>query len=279
MKQNLMKRPIIKFLAVIIVIAGVSSLSSCYTEQSLGARFVSKAADDAIPVWFIGASYIFHSCSIPADSMGDGCIMVSEHSDSVLLEKYNRAFAMLLADYGFRVYSYYEADAFLSHPGSGLIINIAQLELEEAVDVYSDSEVFDTLEYFESFPVRVFRVNSWIEVSGVDTARENQEVFYATSSLSDIIEGYFIQKQFSGDVYYTYRRFDMRPSLTGKFVESTGEEHAQKLFDVWMNRYIKRNSADSQKTGIYFSDPGYYHYNKKKRRIEPVSPSHALQKL
>lgn len=204
--------------------------------------------------------------------------MMSEANDSIL-EKYNRAFAIQLSDYGYHVYTFDEAEEFLANKGSGLIINIAQLELEEVLETHTDSEIFDTLEYFESLPVRVLRLNSWIEVSGVDTSSGKQEVFFATNSASDIIEGYFTQKQFSGEVYYSYRRFDMRPSLTGKFVLSSGEDHAQRLFDVWMNRFIRKTISESNQVGFYYSDQGYFHYNKQKQRIDPVNPSKALQQL
>lgn len=257
----------------------ILTLASCYTEQSLGTRFVKKTVVDGPAVWFIGASYLFMNCNVPEDTSGYPCYLLESVNDSVFLENYNREFALQLEEYGYKVYTYNEADQFFTQTGVSLIINIAQLEVEEVLDFYTDSEVFDTLEYFETFPVRMLNINSWIEVSKVDSALAKREVFFGTNSVSDLIEGYFTQHPFRGDVSYTYKRYDMRPSLIDKFVMQTAKEHAGKLFDIWMNRYITLNSTESKKVGVYYQEKGYYHYNPEKRRIEIVDPSHALQKI
>ena len=262
-----------------ITAMAVLSLVSCYTEQSLGTRFVKKTAVDRPAVWFIGASYLFVNCDVPEDTAGYPCYLLESVNDSVFLENYNREFALQLEEYGYKVYTYNEADQFFTHTGFSLIINIAQLELEEVLDFFTDSEVFDTLEYFETFPVRMLKLNSWIEVSKVDSALAKREVFFGSKSVSDLIEGYFTQHPFRGDVLYTYKRYDMRPSLIDRFVMQSGKEHARELFDIWMNRYITLNSSESKKVGVYYQERGYYHYNPERKRIELADPSHTLQKI
>lgn len=253
--------------------------TSCYTEQGLGKRFVKRAAVEAVPVWFIGASWLFHDCAIAPDSTGEACIMLDGLTDSLLLEEYNKAFAQTLAGFGFRVFSFDEADLFLAERGSGLVINIQQLEFEENYSTFTDSEVFDELEYVETFPVRTIGLHSWIEVSGVDTTSRKREVYYANGKATDLIEGYFSKKPFSGAVFYTYRRFDMKPALTVEFFRNLGEEHAARLFDVWMNKHIRTTVATTNKIGIYIEESGSYTYNRKYKRVDPADPSKALKRV
>lgn len=266
-------------LLILLLISVVLLFESCVTEQSLGTRFVKKTAIDGPSVWFVGASYLFINCEVPEDTTGYPCYMIESVNDSLFLEKYNREFALQLEALGYKVFTFNEADRFFTQPGVSLIINIAQLEIEEVMETFTDSEVFDTLEYFESFPIRAFKLNSWIEVSMIDTTTIKPEVFYATSSISDLIEGFFTQHPFRGDVSYTYRRYDMRPALVDRFVDGAGKEHSQRLFNVWMNRYINRNLTETQKMELQYREKSYYNYNIEKRRIEVVDPSYALQKL
>jgi hypothetical protein len=252
---------------------------SCYTEMSLGKRFVKSVATGAPPVWFIGADYLFFECLIPADSAGKACIMRDTISDSNLLEAYNRSFALRLASFGYNVFTYAEADSFLAHPGGGVIVHIAQLEFEEDGDLYIESEVFGDYEYIESFPVRVIRLHSWVEVTGNDTVPPERKVYYASGSASDLIEGVFTRRPFSGEISYSYTRYDMRPSLTPVFFSRLGEEHAQRLFDTWLNDHIRSRIRNASKPGIYLSEQGYYTLDPTIRRVRQTDPSHKLQEL
>jgi hypothetical protein len=267
-------------LVVFVTLFLASSLMvSCYTEQGLGKRYVKRVSKEAIPVWFIGASWLYVDCGVAPDSTGQGCIMLNQATDSLLLEEYNKAFANTLAGLGFRIFAFDEAEGFLSQPGGGLVVNIQQLEFEESFDTFTDSEVFDDMEYVETFPVRTIRLHGWVEVSGVDTTARKREVLYADGKASDLIEGYFNKKPFSGAVFYTYRRFDMMPSLTPEFFRGLGEEHASRLFDAWMNRHIRHAVANTNKIGIYIEESGYYTYNQKMRRVEPASTLRMLKRV
>ncbi len=264
---------------ILLMAGALTLLSSCYTEQSVATRFVRKTAQEKPSVWFIGASYIFRTCLNEEKTDGDPCPLLSAINDSAFLEDYNRNFALQLQDYGYQVFTYDESEAFFGQKGLGLIINIAQLEIEELTDNFTDSDVFDTLQYFEVFPVTRLRLNSWIEVSLVDTTQAKHEMYYASASISDLIEGYFTQHPLKGDVSYTYKRYDMKPPITVRFVKESAREHAQKLFDLWMNRYIHRNMGETRNINVTYGDKGYYHYNPVKKRIEMVDPTHALEKL
>lgn len=254
-------------LYTILSILIIGSLSSCYTEQTIAKRFVKETAFEKPAVWFIGADYLFKNCDIEPDTTEIACIMINDLNDSLLLENYNRNFAVQLESYGYQIYTYYEAKEFLEHDGLALIINVAQLEIEEFIEYYNDSQIFDTLEYFETLPVRSLKLNSWIEVSLSDTNETNQEVLFVDNKISDLIEGYFTQHPFRGDVKYTFKRYDMKPGLTNVFVARSGTKDAEKMFDLWMNRYLERCFSEYAGQRVPHS---YYHFNSSKDRIEVI---------
>jgi hypothetical protein len=275
-----MKKPrLLHFLLFILMIAG-TIFQSCTTELSLASRFVRSTVQEKPGVWFIGANYLFMTCSIPEDNTdGFDCNLLVEQNDSLLLESYNRSFARMLEETGYKVYTFDESEKFLAHKGLALIVNIAQLELDEHLGYFTDSEDFDTLRYTETFPVRVVSLNSWIEVSKVDTTSSKREVFYATTEISDLIDGYFTQNEFRGNVSYNYKRFDMLPGAVVTMVPDAGADHAGRLFDVWMNRYVRKHAVNQDIYGNPTSVKRYYHYNTKKGRIEESDPSRALKEL
>ncbi|MFO7723631.1 MAG: hypothetical protein R6V49_10465 [Bacteroidales bacterium] len=265
-------------LGILVII--VNLFSSCSTELAVASRFVRNTVQEKPGVWFIGANHLFMTCKIEeGDEEGYNCQLLESQNDSVLLEMYNRAFAKQLEEIGYKIYTFDESEQFFAHKGLSLIVNIAQLEMEEYIEVYSDSEIFDTLKYIESFPVRVLALNSWIEVSLVDTTTSKREMFYATTRISDLIDGYFTQNEFKGNVTYNYKRYDMLPGAVVRMVPDAGSDHSGRLFDVWMNRYIMKNAVVQDGVGYYPSVKKYYHYNAKKGRIEESDPSRALQEL
>jgi hypothetical protein len=263
-----------------MLLIAVHLLSSCATELAVASRFVRNTAQEKPGVWFIGANHLFMTCNIQdAEEEGYNCQLLELQNDSVLLESYNRAFATQLEQIGYKIYTFDESEQFFAHKGLTLIINIAQLELEEYLDVYTDSEIFDTLKYIESFPVRVVSLSSWIEVSKVDTTAAKREMFFVTNQITDLIDGYFTQNALKGNVSYNYKRYDMLPGAVGTMVIESGSDHSGRLFDVWMNRYIKKNAVVQDGVGFYPPAKKYYHYNVKKGRIEESDPSKALQEL
>ncbi len=266
----------LKSLFVLPILAMVM-LTSCYTEQSLGRRFVKQTVQESPAVWFIGASYLYHVCNVLSDSLTEPCPMLASVSDSAVLEDYNRNFARTLTDLGYKVYNYDESEAFLASGGLSLVVNIAQLELEEVKDYVTDTEEINEYVYTESVPVNVLKINSWIEVSVKDSVQGKQEVFYGTHSIADIVEGYFVQHPIRGDVTYHYQYYSMKPPLTAGFVRNAGNENASALYDIWMNRYIRKHYGDSYRYNYEFRP--HYHYDLQKGRIEMIDPSHALKKL
>jgi len=253
-------------------------LTSCYTEQSIGKHYGRSVAKEQPPLWFVGASFLFNECLIPSDTAVNGCIMTKPYSDSLLLEEYNSAFAQRLSEYGFVVYNYAEADSFLARSTGGWIVNIAQLEFEEDGDIFTDTEVYNELEYYESFPIRVIRLHSWMEALHVDTIETLRSTYYTMADASDIVEGDFQRSGLgSSDLTYSYTRYDMRPSLTPMFFRQLGADHAGRLFDTWMNNHIKQHFSDSGKVGIYFQEyVDYWTFDLTRRRAVPSVPERTL---
>ncbi len=274
MRRNL--HPVL-WLCLLLVL--MLSLGSCYTEQSLGRRFVKGTLQEKPSIWFIGANYLFKTCSMEDDTLIAPCVFTAAASDSVMLEDYNSQFAKQLESYGYRVFAFSESDSFFKQPGLKLIVNIAQLELEEYIGYADDTETFDDTEYLENIPVRVVSLNAWLEVSVVDSNSAKQDLFFTTDSMADIVDGYFMQHQITGNVTYYFKRYSMRPSMLPRLTQTSGKQHAARLFDVWMNRYILKNdpvgaSLESQYTTRY-----YYHYDPEKNRIIISDPAKGLKKL
>jgi hypothetical protein len=264
-------------LGLVILIAFL--MHSCYTEQSLGKQFVRGLATDQPSIWFVGASYLFKTCTMEEDSLLEPCSIIHAANDSLLLENYNSNFAKQLEASGYRIFAFDEYEEFLNQKGLRLIINIAQLELEELKEMYTDQETFEEQEYRETIPVRKLNLNSWIEVSLVDSTKSKQEMYFASNSMGDIIDGYFLQHDITGNVTYYYRRYGMKPSLVSKLAMDAGAEHAGKIFDVWMNRYIEKHDSPTYGEAYLYETRGYYHYDPATKKVIRINPEKALQRL
>lgn len=274
MRKN---HPAFLFSFLLIVVA--VTLGSCYTEQSLARRFAKGTLSEKPSVYFIGANYLYKTCTMEEDSVIPPCVFSDAVQDDSLLERYNANFAEQLEGYGYRVFSYYESDSFFSQPGLKLIVNIVQLELEEQTGYTRETEVFDELEYIEVIPVRLVSLNSWVEVSVVDSAAARQDLFYTSDSIRDVVDGYFLQHQISGNVTYYFRRYTMRPVLMPRMAETSGRKHAMRLFDVWLNRYIEKHDPVPVARGYNYPSRIYYHYDPDRRRVVPAGASDRMQKL
>ncbi|HRZ43131.1 MAG TPA: hypothetical protein P5228_10565 [Bacteroidales bacterium] len=266
-------------LSGILLLAVVVMMSSCYTEQSLGRRFVTGTMNEKPSVWFIGANHLYKTCTMEEDSVITPCVFTGAAMEDSLLELYNAGFARQLEGYGYRVFSYYESDSFFSQAGLKLIVNIVQLELEEQTSYERESEVFDEMEYVEMIPVRLVSLNSWVEISVVDSATARQDLFYTSDSIMDVVDGYFLQHQISGNVTYYFRRYAMKPLLMPRLAGSSGQKHAMRLFDVWMNRYIEKHDPVSVSQGYQYPSRIYYHYDPERKRVIPADASGRMQKL
>lgn len=271
------KHPAILFSFLLAIVA--VTLGSCYTEQSLARRFVNGTMHDKPSVWFIGANHLYKTCTMEEDSVILPCVFTGAVMEDTLLELYNSSFAKQLEGYGYRVYSYYESDSFYSQSGLKLIINIVQLELEEQTGYTRESEVFDEMEYTEEIPVRLVSLNSWVEVSVVDSSAARQDLFYTSDSIMDVVDGYFLQHQISGNVTYYFRRYTMRPVLLPRLAETSGRKHAGRLFDVWMNRYIEKHDTVSANQGYNYPSRIYYTYDPERKKVIPAGASGRMQKL
>lgn len=175
--------------------------------------------------------------------------------DSVLFASYLKGLSTGLANYGFRTYSGESARKFIESGSDGLIINLAQLELEEYLDSISDEASYSEEEnYNYQFYLNAINFNSWFEIARVNH-QDTTLVLYTSNKITDKFEGGYQYFPFTGDVKYYYSIDSMTVDDVYKSAYSYSYYYAGLIFDYLMNEYVRTHlDAGKQPLGYYTYD-------------------------
>ncbi|MBK6966949.1 MAG: hypothetical protein IPH20_24370 [Bacteroidales bacterium] len=176
-------------------------------------------------------------------------------NDSLFINGYINGMSSGLKSLGFNVHTSESSESFVSRGSEGLILNIAQIELEEYFDSISENASFGDEElYSYELYLTALNINSWFELTRVNH-QDTTLVLYTSNTLTDQFEGGFRYFPFSGDVKYEFTIDSLRVDEIYPSVFSFGNLYAGYLFDFLMNDYISRNlPAGYQPSGYYTYD-------------------------
>lgn len=253
-------------LALVLLI----SLASCSVERKFGREYVSN--DSTRSALFIPPDLIYKislkdweidSASALSewelDSMlWERSLFLQYISDSIFLDYYVGNFISQLENLGFEVFPEDSLMNFLSGENDAYIIHLAQLEIEEYVFPFEESEQFGEYIYTEVIDLNAINVNSWYEISQVN--EEDKSMFFSSHYLIDDMEGFFKYYPFTGDVVFKYEVDTLMMDQVYRLAALAGYLYAGYTFDFLLNRYIDKRMEEEG----YNRSQVYYHYNRRK---------------
>ena len=249
-------------------------LSSCYPEYKLAKSYIDSEPD--ISLMMLPIDYLFKT-NLNTQDLGDttgfsewemdsvlmaNSSLLKDISDSVFLETFINSLIIEFEKLGFTVYTQNYIDSFLFFQTPAYIFNIAQLELEEHTFEFKDSELIRGTEYFKKLNLNAITINSWIEISTLNAEEEGRKLFFADETIADIVDGYFGENLFTGEVKYNYRIVEMDEEIIYRYCEMLGRRYAGYTYDYLMNEYIKQNFPSNKKLRFYM------HYNRANKTLD-----------
>lgn len=168
-----------------------------------------------------------------------GSTFLKEISDSTVMNGFEKKFIRQLEKYPIRVMKEQSLDSFMTSPASGILINIAQMSVEEFIHPYSfDYDLTDEYLSVDSIDLNAVSLNVWIEVSMLNSMEKNK-VLFASDFILDELEGFFRQYIFSGSIEFEYSIDTLSMQRIYLFTEEMGARCASYLYDYFLNRYIQ----------------------------------------
>jgi hypothetical protein len=110
-------------------------------------------------------------------------------SDSIFLETYLNTLIRNLRNKGLKVYLQPDADIFLKDTSNKYIVNVAQLMLEENVELLFHPDYDVEYSYIGDFYLNKVSLSSWFEISGVNEEYPKTAVAFAEMTMRDRFDG------------------------------------------------------------------------------------------
>jgi len=252
-------------------------MTSCSYDRKLAKQFVESNPDISILV--IPTNDIL-KVNMKRDELGDDTVDMDEWqidstlftnslflkdiSDSVFLETYYNSFFDELERLNIKIYTKDYIDSFLFVKSLAYQVVIAQIEVDEYVKEFKDSEEYDDFVYTKALPLNAVSINTWFEISRLNNDKDSRRLFYADDEVSDNAYGYFSENMFTGQVSYKYFLREMDVSDLYRKCEDLGERYADYIYDYIMNSYISRNFPPNRKRSYYM------HYKRSINSFEPA---------
>lgn len=252
------------YVLVSILIFTSIVLSSCSIERRLATEFYRNRHNTAVMV--IPADFVYKR-NLKAFEVKDSdwmeekmldsvlysrSIFMQYVSDSIFLEAYMNSLINGLRNKGLKVYLQPDTDLFLEEPKDRFILNVAQLMLEEYVELLFDPEYDVEYSYIGDFFLNAVSLSSWLEISGVNENDPKTAVAFAEMTMRDQFDGRLRYFPFTGSVAYAYSVDSIRVDDIYTMATAAGNRYSSYLFDYLMNRYIDRNIPPNEVRNIYY---------------------------
>jgi hypothetical protein len=246
-----------------LILLGAILLGSCSAERKLATEFYKNRKNNVILL--IPADFVYkynlkafeiEGAETMEQSKLDSLLLTNSLfmqylSDSIFLETFMNSFISGLRSKGVRVYLQPDTDLFFENPHEKFIVNVAQLMLEEYVELLFDP---DDIEYsfMGDYYLNVISLSSWFEISGVNETEPQKRVVFAEMTMNDQFDGRLRFYPFTGNVHYTYSVDSVSVSDIYLLASEAGRQNAGYLFDFLMNRYIDRNIPPGEARSVYY---------------------------
>lgn len=239
-------------------------LGSCSIERRLAYEYFRQRQNNAILI--IPAEYVYKRNLKAWEIEGakemdeftldfalySNSLFVQYISDSIFLESYMNSLIESLRGKGVKVYLQPDADLFLEDTRTKHIVNVAQLLLEESVDLLFDPQQDMEHRFMGDFYLNTVVLSAWYEISGVNEHDPKTAVAFADITLSDRFDGRLRYYPFTGNMVYTYSVDSIGVDDVYYLANAAGQEHSGYIFDYLMNRYIDRNIPSGKPRTVYY---------------------------
>jgi len=183
-------------------------------------------------------------------------------SDSTFLTHFTNALIDELEAFGYHVTLDQAADQFLASHNPSWIVQLSQLQLEED---YTPAYVYgyddEDQEYVQEYKVNSVSLNSWTEVSPINSGKGARQMLYLSGYISDDAGQYISLEYYNGQFYLNDYRYTIDLDDIYLMAAASGKKHAELLTDYFMNDYIRRNLKKSNAVRKEM------HYNRKLNKI------------
>jgi len=180
-------------------------------------------------------------------------------TDSVFIRNFIKSLTSELKLLGFHTFDEDQMDSFFISGGNAFFLNVAQIELEEYIFTFTDSEYFDdTAVYYKSFNLNATDINVWFEINPLNDSVWKQQILFSGVTYIDELKGRFRKHPLVGDVKYKYSVETLRVDDIMNASTALGQQYAGYLFDFLMNRYIRMEMRKNTE---------YLHFDRESNKI------------
>jgi len=258
-----MKQMNILFKILTIAVLIISALS-CSPEKKLATEFVYKANTKNIlvltPDYLFKSNiktYLMDSLNIADDENKDSLLLLhsdflNDLNDSLFLANYILGYTKSLGHYGFNVFVQNQTEQFLVKDSNIYQVNIAQIELEETLYTYRDEEMIYDTYFYHDHNLNAVYVNSWFEIVNLEEDNTEQNIYFASDMITDIVDGMFDYDIFSSQVRYMYNIDSLKQDVLYAYAYRLGTEYAGYTFDLLLNNSLNKKLDPNVRSSNYW---------------------------
>jgi len=239
-------------------------LNACTPEYRLAKSYISTLPNTGFVV--IPPNHLFMS-NLKATPESDSAAIanaqfIADVNDSLFLALYTATFIDELRSYGVNVNDTSLPYPLMDSTGSTVVVDMAQMSLEEYLYLYTDSDYFDTMIVYRDFDLNGVSLNVWIDLSGVDGSRKKFVTLFDSYQVSDKVDGSFRMNLMTGDINYEYTFYEMQPILVTELPVKAAQKHAIMLMDFLINESVRSKMPEDRETPIL-----RMHYNSRSKSL------------
>lgn len=263
---------------ILLLILVVVSLGSCSMERRLAAKYIKETKPGAI---LLLAPELVYKSSFKVPPMDDfkslpqevkdsityfNSDLVQYCDDSIYISEFMESLNRGLDYFGYDVYYNQPADKFLNSGNeTSLIINLAQIQLEEYIEVIKEQIAFDPdSTNVAAIYLTAINFNNWIELTRLNHVKSEPELLFSTQTITDDLNGNFRYYPLTSTFDYEYTIDSLTVNNLYSSAAELGFKHSQWIFDYIMNEYVKLNLPPKQKQEKFFT---YDFRNKEIKRL------------
>jgi len=255
-------KPVFKpFLSIIVLIF---FLTSCSPERKLAVYYAKNATSiNALvlsPAFLFKVNqktYLLDSLGITDSTLFDSVMLANSDilqyvNDSLFIANYVYGFKKELTVFGIQVYGEDQMGSFLENDSNAVMVNLAQVELEEVLYPWEDeAQIYDT-KYTYSHLLNAIYINSWIEIGKYDQANSQQQIYFVSDLTTDMVDGEFNFDIFSQKIQYMYNYDSLTVRQLYDYAYVLGRTYAGYTFDLMLNTYLDKKLLNGSRSDKYW---------------------------
>ncbi len=256
-----------KSILILLLLLVATSFISCSMERRLAARYIKETKPGAI---MLLAPEVVYKSSFKVPPMTDfnalpqevrdsityyNSDLVQYSDDSIYISEFMESLMRGFIYFGYDVYYNRDTDKFLNSGNeTSLIVNVAQMQLEEYIELIKDEIAFDPdSTNVAAIYLTAINFNNWIEMTRLNHVKTEPELLFSTQTITDDLTGNFRYYTLTGGFDYEYTIDSLTVNNLYYTASELGFKHAQWLFDHIMNEYVARNLPPNMKQEKFFT--------------------------